>query len=165
MYWEDDMNLAHVAVATAPLQLVCFELGQEEYGVGIQFVKEIIRKPEITKLPNAPQFILGVINLRGQILPIISLHQRFHLPQPDDDETKIVVVECGGLLVGMEVDEVSEVLTLDGERISAAPPLATTINSSFIQGVGKLDDRLLIILDVERILTEDEHAMLRASMG
>lgn len=159
------MSLAQVAVAAEPLQLVCFELGNEEYGVGIQFVKEIIRKPEITKLPNAPQFILGVINLRGQILPIISLHERFHLPQPDSTETKVVIVECGGLLVGMEVDEVREVLTLDGERISAAPPLATTINSSFIQGVGKLNDRLLIILDVERILTEDEHAMLRASMG
>lgn len=159
------MNLQHVAAAAESLQLVCFELGQEEYGVEIHFVKEIIRKPEITKLPNAPKFILGVMNLRGQILPIISLHERFHLPQPGKDETKVVIVECGDLLVGMEVDEVSEVLTLEGERVSAAPPLATTINSSFIRGVGKLNDRLLIILDVERILTEDEHAMLKASLA
>jgi len=153
------MAIERVAMTDHSIQLVVFRLGQEEYGVPISFVKEIIRKPEITHLPNAPEFVLGVINLRGQILPILSLHERFRISGSVEGETKVVIVDYGGLTVGMEVNEVSEVLTLAGDRISPAPPMATTIDSGFIMGVGKLQDRLLIILDVERILS-DEEAML-----
>jgi purine-binding chemotaxis protein CheW len=154
------MDIERVAVANRSMQLVVFRLGQEEYGVPIQFVKEIIGKPDITHLPNAPEFVLGVINLRGQIIPILSLHQRFRIGGAVEGETKVVVVEYGGLTVGMEVHEVSEVLTLAGERISPTPPMATTIDSGFISGVGKLQDRLLIILDVERILSDEEASLL-----
>ena len=157
------MSIERVKSASDSLQLVVFTLAEEEYGVPIQFVKEIIRKPEVTHLPNAPAFILGVINLRGQIIPIISLHSRFGLSRSEGAETKVVIVEYGGLVVGMEVNEVSEVLMLAGERISPAPAMATTINSSFISGVGKLDDRLLIILDVERILSDEEHSLLKSA--
>jgi purine-binding chemotaxis protein CheW len=153
------MAIERAAVSDHSIQLVVFRLGQEEYGVPINFVKEIIRKPDITHLPNAPEFVLGVINLRGQILPILSLHERFRISGAVEGETKVVIVDYGGLTVGMEVNEVSEVLTLPGDRISPAPPMATTIDSGFIMGVGKLQDRLLIILDVERILS-DEEAML-----
>jgi purine-binding chemotaxis protein CheW len=154
------MDIARVASVTQSVQLVVFTLGDEEYGVPIQFVKEIIRKPSVTHLPNAPAYVLGVINLRGQIIPILSLHQRFRLGSENHQETKVVIVEFADLTVGMEVNEVSEVLTLNSDRISAAPSMATTIDSNFISGVGKLQDRLLIILDVERILTDEEHSML-----
>jgi purine-binding chemotaxis protein CheW len=142
------------------VQLVVFTINDEEYGVPINYVKEIIRKPEVTQMPNAPEYILGVINLRGQIIPIISLHSRFSLNLPADIETKVVIVEYADLTVGMEVNEVSEVLTLDKDRISAAPAMATSIDSGFISGVGKLDGRLLIILNIEKILTDEENAML-----
>ncbi|MCH7472618.1 chemotaxis protein CheW [bacterium] len=156
------MDLERTAVVERSVQLVVFALGEEEYGLPIQYVKEIIRKPDITQLPNAPEFILGVINLRGQVIPILSLHERFNLGRLEDEETKVVIIDYGGLLIGMEVSEVSEVLTLDSERISPAPRMATSIDSAFIEGVGKLEDRLLIILDVERILSDEEAAMLRA---
>jgi purine-binding chemotaxis protein CheW len=154
------MDIARVASVAHSVQLVVFTLGEEEYGVPIQFVKEIIRKPAVTHLPNAPAYVLGVINLRGQIIPILSLRQRFRLNSENHQETKVVIVEFADLTVGMEVNEVSEVLTLNSERISSAPAMATTIDSNFISGVGKLQDRLLIILDVERILTDEEHSML-----
>jgi len=154
------MDIEHVGSAGESQQLVVFVLGEEEYGVPIQHVKEIIRKPEVTQLPNAPEYILGVINLRGQIIPIMSLHTRFGLGELDAEETKVVIVEYGGLMVGMEVNEVSEVLMLANEQMGPAPTMATTINSSFISGVGKLENRLLIILDVENILSDEESAML-----
>jgi purine-binding chemotaxis protein CheW len=162
---EQEMDLERVATTNQAMQLVIFTLGEEEYGVPIQFVKEIIRKPAITHLPNAPTYVLGVINLRGQIIPILSLHQRFGLGSEERDQTKVVIIEFADLVVGMEVNEVSEVLTLAAERISAAPSMATTIDSNFISGVGKLQDRLLIILDVERILTDEEHSMLSRSVA
>jgi len=154
------MDIEHVGSVSDTMQLVVFALGEEEYGVPIQFVKEIIRKPEVTQLPNAPQYIIGVINLRGQIIPIISLNSRFALGVDIGDESKVVIVEYGGITVGMEVCEVSEVLTLSNDKISAAPAMATTIDSGYISGVGKLDGRLLIILDVEKIFSEEESMML-----
>ncbi len=154
------MSIERVTAEDRSMQLVVFRLGQEEYGVPISFVKEIIRKPDITHLPNAPEFVLGVINLRGQIIPILSLHQRFRITGVVDVETKVVIVDYSGLTVGMEVNEVSEVLTLPSDRISPAPQMATTIDSGFIMGVGKLQDRLLIILDVERILSDEEASLL-----
>jgi len=158
------MDIERVA-SVQSVQLVVFTLGEEEYGVPIQYVKEIIRKPAVTHLPNAPRYILGVINLRGQIIPILSLRERFGLAEDRQEQTKVVIVEFADLVVGMEVNEVSEVLTLAGDRISTAPAMATTINSNFISGVGKLQDRLLIILDVERILTDEEHSMLAKVMA
>ncbi|MBN2083087.1 purine-binding chemotaxis protein CheW [bacterium] len=154
------MDIEHVGSADQSIQLVVFALGEEEYGIPIQFVKEIIRKPEVTQLPNAPKYILGVINLRGQIIPIICMHTRFNLGSTGDSEMKVVIVEYSNLTVGLQVNEVSEVLTLSGNLISAAPAMTTTIDSGYISGVGKLENRLLIILDVERILSEEENAML-----
>ena len=154
------MDLEHIGSVDKTMQLVVFALGDEEYGVPIQFVKEIIRKPEVTQLPNAPAYIIGVINLRGQIIPIISLNSRFNLGVEMAAESKVVIVEYGGITVGMEVNEVSEVLNLGGDKISAAPAMATTIDSGYISGVGKLENRLLIILDVEKIFSDEEKVIL-----
>ena len=159
------MDIEHVEQQASSVQLVVFTLGKEEYGVMIQYVKEIIRKPEITQLPNAPDFIQGVINLRGQIVPILSLSGRFHLGQEvNSDKSKVVIVEFADLTVGMEVNAVSEVLTLDTASISQTPTMATSIDSMFISGVGQLDNRLLIILDVEQILSDKEHSMLKTQL-
>lgn len=162
---ERIMDIEHVEQQPTSVQLVVFTLGQEEYGVMIQYVKEIIRKPEITQLPNAPDFIRGVINLRGEIIPILSLSGRFHLEDDvDSKESKVVIVEFADLTVGMEVNEVSEVLTLDTSNISQTPSMATSVNSMFISGVGQLDKRLLIILDVEQILSDKEHSLLKTHL-
>lgn len=141
-------------------QLVVFSLHGQDYGVPIQFVREIIRHPEVTQLPNTPHFVRGVINLRGQIIPIISLYERFNFPE-NSDSTKVVIVEYGGLIVGLEVNEVSQVHTLSADRISNAPSITNSVDSEFIAGVGKLGERLLIILDVERILSTEENEQLR----
>lgn len=141
-------------------QLVVFSLHGQDYGVPIQFVREIIRHPEVTQLPNTPHFVRGVINLRGQIIPIISLYERFNFNEVDDS-SKVVIVEYGGLIVGLEVNEVSQVHTLSTERISSAPSITSSLDSEFISGVGKLGERLLIILNVERILSDEENEQLR----
>ena len=144
------------------LQMVIFRLEDEEFGVPIQFIKEIIRRPEITHLPNTPQFILGVSNLRGEIIPIISLHTKFHMGSDPLDETKVVIVEVGGVTVGMQVNDVNEVLTLTGSQLSKPPAMASDIRSDFIAGVGKLNERLMIILDVENVLSDEEHSIMRS---
>ncbi len=141
-------------------QLVVFSLHGQDYGIPIQFVREIIRHPDVTQLPNTPHFVRGVINLRGQIIPIISLYERFNFSAADDS-TKVVIVEYSGLIVGLEVNEVSQVHTLGADRISAAPSITSSVDSEFIAGVGKLGERLLIILDVERILSAEENEQLR----
>ncbi|MCC7478468.1 purine-binding chemotaxis protein CheW [bacterium] len=141
-------------------QLVVFSLHGQDYGVPIQFVREIIRHPEVTQLPNTPHFVRGVINLRGQIIPIISLYERFNFNEVDDS-SKVVIVEYGGLIVGLEVNEVSQVHTLSADRISSAPSITSSLDSEFIAGVGKLGERLLIILNVERILSDEENEQLR----
>lgn len=148
------------ALLKGSTQLVVFTLSGQDYGVPIQFVREIIRHPDVTQLPNTPHFVRGVINLRGQIIPIISLAERFSFSE-SSDSSKVVIVEYNNLVVGLEVNEVSQVHTLEAEKISSAPSITTSLDSDFIAGVGKLGERLLIILDVRRILSEDESEMLR----
>lgn len=139
------------------LQLVVFRLGKEEFGVDISQVKEIIKIQEITKIPNSPPFIEGVINLRGAITPVMDLRKRLGIPAGETDENgRIIVVEMGKGTVGAIVDSVAEVLRLPGKNIDAAPGLTASIDSNYVRGVGKLEDRLLILLDLNKILDEDE---------
>jgi len=139
-------------------QVVVFNLGDEQYGVDISQVKEIIRPSHITKIPSAPDFVEGVINLRGQITTIVNLRKRFGLPPKDiDDETRIIVVEHGKNVIGMIVDSVTEVKSLSANEIEALPNVVTTQNGSeFLKGMGKLSDSLVILIDLNRILSSDE---------
>ena len=139
------------------LQLVSFKIGNEEFGVDILKVQEINRMMQITKVPNAPDFVDGVINLRGRIIPIIDLRVRLGMAKREHDKsTRIVVVELDGKTVGFIVDEVSEVLRIPTSITEPPPPMVAGINADYITAVGKLEDRLLILLDMERILTDKE---------
>ncbi|WP_342304451.1 chemotaxis protein CheW [Methanolobus sp. ZRKC5] len=140
------------------LQMVVFQLGGEEFGVEIMKVQEIIRMPEITQIPQSPEYVEGVINLRGKIIVVINLDKRFNLSSKDVDEhSRIIVVEIGDNVVGMIVDSVNEVLRINASSIDPAPELVTSsVSKQYITGVGKLDDRLLILLDLAKVLNKKE---------
>src|SRR6266404_3653569 len=134
------------------LQLVSFKIGNEEFGLDILRVQEIIRVQELTRVPNSPDFMDGVINLRGKVIPIIALRKRFGLEQqPHDKQTRIVVLEVQDMVLGFIVDSVSEVLRIPTTTV-APPPRLGKIEREFVSGVGKLENRLLILLDVDRIM-------------
>ncbi len=145
------------------LQLVSFKLGDEEFGVDILQVQEIIRMQNITRVPNAPHFVEGVINLRGKVIPIIDLRKRFDLGHHEADKnTRIVVVKIDDIVVGLIVDEVSEVLRIPADTVEPPPPIIAGIESDYIKGVGKLDEgRLLILLDLNKILSKEEQYSLK----
>lgn len=143
------------------LQLVTFSIGEEEFGVDILKVQEIIRTMEITKVPRAPEFVEGVINLRGKVIPIIDLRRRFGLDFKDHDkDTRIIVIEINNIVVGFVVDAVSEVLRIPTNTVEPPPPVVAGVDSDYISGVGKLQDRLLILLDLDKLLSSEDLDML-----
>mgnify|MGYP000849586404 CR=1 FL=1 len=147
--------------ANHELQLVIFRLAKEEFGLPITKVQEIIRMVPITKLPQTPSFMEGIINLRSRIIPIIDLRKRFQLAISDHDEdTRVIIVEVNGQTVGVVVDAVTEVVRLPQANVEPPPP-AFILDAQYIQGVGKLDDRLLILLEIDNILTSQEEIVLK----
>lgn len=139
------------------LQLVSFTLGREEFGIDILRVQEINKMSSVTRVPNAPSFIEGVINLRGKVIPIIDLRRRFGMARIDHDKnTRIIVVEIHNKTVGFIVDSVKEVLRVPQNVIDPPPPVVAGISSDYIEGVGKLDDRLLVLLRLDRVLASTE---------
>ena len=147
---------------TGVLQLVSFNLGDEEYGVDILRVQEINRMVHITRVPKAPEFVEGVINLRGKVIPIVDLRKRFGLTaKPHDKNTRIIVVDIDGRTVGLIVDGVSEVLRFSMDTIEPPPPMVTGVEAEYIWGVGKLEDRLLILLDLSKVLAKEEQEYLK----
>ena len=138
-------------------QLVTFSIGEEEFGVDILKVQEIIRTMEITKVPRAQPFVEGVINLRGKVIPIIDLRRRFELASKTHDKhTRIIVIEMDVMIVGFVVDSVSEVLRIPASTVEPPPPVVAGMESEYISGVGKLQDRLLILLDLDKLLSTEE---------
>jgi purine-binding chemotaxis protein CheW len=130
-------------------------VGAEEYCLDILRVQEIIRLQHLTRVPHAPDSMDGVMNLRGKIIPVIALRKRFGLePAAPDNQTRIVVVEVHGTVLGFIVDSVSEVLRIPAHTVEP-PPLLGNTAQDYVSGVGKLDDRLLILLDVDRLMTDD----------
>lgn len=143
------------------LQLVSFKIGEEEFGVDILSVQEINRMSQITKVPNTPDFIEGVINLRGRIIPVLDLRVKLGLMKLEHNKnTRIVVVELKEQTVGFIVDEVSEVLRIPKNITEAPPAMIGGIDSEYITSIGKLEDRLLILLDLEKILSLSEYEIL-----
>ncbi|HEY6873495.1 MAG TPA: chemotaxis protein CheW [Geobacteraceae bacterium] len=133
--------------------LVTFNLGKEEYGVDIGSVQEIIRATDITPVPGTPVHVRGVINLRGKIIPVVDLRKRFMLADAKEgDAQRIVVVELGEKRIGMLVDSVSQVIKVPSDIVEEIPEEATTMEEHYIKGVGKMDSRLIIILDLNRSL-------------
>ena len=158
-----DHNLAE---GTGSMQLVSFRLAPEEYGIEITKVQEIILMGEITRVPQTPDFIKGLINLRSTVIPIVDLRLRFGLSQETaTDETRIMVVNVGGKTIGIIVDAVSEVLRISQEQISPPPPTVAGLGREYLTGLVKLDNRLLILLDIDKILGEEESAAVEAVAG
>ncbi|KAB2920440.1 MAG: purine-binding chemotaxis protein CheW [Bacteroidetes bacterium] len=144
------------------IQLVSFNIGDEEFGVDILKVQEINRMVEVTRVPNAPEYVDGVINLRGKVIPIIDLRRRFGMPRKEKDKnSRIIVVELTGKVLGFVVDAVSEVLRIPGSVTEPPPSIIAGIKAEYITAIGKLENRLLILLDLERVLTMEEHDELR----
>lgn len=148
-------------MANEELQLVIFRLAQEEYGLSITKVQEINRLVPITKLPQTPAFMEGIINLRGRIIPVIDLRKRFQLAAAEHSEdTRIIIVEVRGQTVGIIVDAVNEVVRLESGSVEP-PPATFVLDAQYIQGVGKLDGRLLILLNIDQIISAQEEIALR----
>ncbi|MBI3578214.1 MAG: purine-binding chemotaxis protein CheW [Ignavibacteriales bacterium] len=145
------------------LQLVSFKIGGEEFGVDILRVQEINRMLEVTRVPNSPEYVDGVINLRGKVIPIVDLRSRFGMPRKEHDkDTRIVVVELTGKIIGFVVDAVSEVLRIPQSVTEPPPTIVAGVEAEYITAVGKLEDRLLILLDLEKVLSLEEHYALEA---
>jgi purine-binding chemotaxis protein CheW len=142
-------------------QLVIFELGEEFFGVDISAVESIIKMQEITHIPQALSFVEGITNLRGKVLSVIDLRKRLDLPvEETDKETRIVIINLEEIEVGMIVDAVWEVITIDDEQIEPTPQLATTVDTTFITGIARLEDRLIILLDLTEVLSVEEKRLL-----
>ncbi len=158
--WDDEGqgSMGDLAEET---QLVSFRLGSEEYGVNIMQVQEIIRLTDITRVPKAPAFVEGIIDLRGRVLPIVDLRKRFDMEERQDtDATRIVVVNIDGMTVGLIVDSVSEVLRIPNRSIEPPPPIIAGVESRFLQGIGRINSRLLILLDLQKVFSQDEVGQL-----
>jgi len=133
-------------------QIVVFKLGGEDYGIEISQVREIIRKREITPVPRQPVYVEGVINVRGTIIPVVNLKKRFGLPGDPSKQPHTIIVESGDGLVGILVDSVSEVIRVPQDRIHPPPAVSTSVDSECLRGICRVSDRLLIYLDVEKVV-------------
>jgi purine-binding chemotaxis protein CheW len=145
-------------------EFLVFALGAEEYGVDILKVQEIRGYDTVTQMPNMPDYLLGVVNLRGVIVPIIDLRIRFQLERVEyNHQTVVVILNIGGRVVGAVVDSVSDVMTLGAEQISA-PPKFGSKNTDYLTGLGSVDERMLILVDIEKMLSPADMALVeRAS--
>ncbi|HWI55130.1 MAG TPA: chemotaxis protein CheW [Desulfobacteria bacterium] len=145
----------------AECQFVVFGIGTEEYGVPITQIKEINRLTTATKVPKSPTFIEGIINLRGQIIPIVDLKKRFDLELTEyTGDARIIVIQVSSSTFGVLVDSVSEVLRISTSDIEPAPNIVSGIDSRYITGVAKVGERLLIMLDLDKLLSDEEKTQL-----
>jgi purine-binding chemotaxis protein CheW len=146
----------------AILQQVIFKLDKEEYGIDIMKVNVIEKYSEVVKIPNAPEYIEGIINLRGEVLPVYSLRKKFNLEEKQVDEnTKIIVTIVNDMKIGFVVDSVMEILHIEDENVEDAPQIVTGISHKYIKSVAKLDDRMIILVDISLIVSDEE----KLSMG
>lgn len=138
------------------MQMVVFKLNDQEYGVDIFNVREIGPYRQPTQIPDSPEYIEGILNLRGDIIPILNLKKRFSLQEGNmSEKTRIIVINSGQQLIGIIADEASEVLSMDSEQIESVSDIMGPVNRRFISGVGKRADKMFIILNIEAILTEN----------
>ena len=142
-------------------EFLAFTLGKEEYGIDILKVQEIRGYEAITRIANAPDFLKGVINLRGIIVPIVDMRIKFQLGTPTYDQlTVVIILNIGARVVGMVVDSVSDVTTLTPDQIRPPPEMSTTFNTDFLIGLGTLGERMLILVDIEKLMSSEEMGLL-----
>ena len=138
-------------------KFLTFLLQDEEYGLEILKVREIMGLMEITTVPQTPDYVRGVINLRGQVIPVVDLRLKFGMSEGDDDKrTCIIVVDVGGVMMGIVVDTVSEVMDINSSDIEATPSFGTELNTDYILGMGKVAGKVKILLDIDKVLTSEE---------
>jgi len=151
------MSQAAESLTNPITQWVTFFLDSEKYGIKVMQVQEVLRMTEIAPVPGAPHYVLGIINLRGNVVTVIDSRKRFGLQQKEPDEsTRIVIIEAGDQVIGILVDSVAEVVDLRENDIEMAPNVGTDESSKYIQGVSSQADELLILVDVNRLLSDDE---------
>ena len=147
-------------------EYLTFTLGNEEYGVDILKVQEIRGYDQVTRLPGAPEFVKGAINLRGLIVPVVDMRMKFQLSQATyDDTTVMIVLSVAGRTIGIVVDGVSDVLRLQPAQVRAVPDLGSAIDRKFLTGLGVVDERMLILLDIERLMTSEEMGLVEQSIA
>lgn len=151
------MNDGSEQIEDSIIQWVTFHLENEKYGIKVMQVQEVLRMTEIAPVPGAPHYVLGIINLRGNVVTVIDTRKRFGLPEAEaDDETRIVIVEANNNVVGILVDSVAEVVDLKLSEIETAPNVGNDESSKYIQGVSSLGNELLILVDVNKLLNDEE---------
>jgi purine-binding chemotaxis protein CheW len=159
----EDMNMSYHGETAKALsnQFVTFQLGRETYGISILKLNEIIAYQSCTTIPNVPSFIKGVLNLRGIVVPVIDMRERFGMETADYNQfTVIMILDVSGRIMGLVVDAVSDVITLNKEDIKPRPQFSTGISTQFIQGMGIRDNKFIILLDVDRMLSDEELNMV-----
>jgi len=160
----DVMMTSGPATVSLGGKYLTFELGEEEYGLEILKVREIIGMMDITSVPRTPDFVLGVINLRGNVIPVIDLRLKFGMPTAErTEETCIIVVDVEGMEMGILVDRVSEVLDISDEEIQPAPEFGVSVNTDFILGIGNAHDTVTILLNINKVLTDAEAQALETA--
>jgi purine-binding chemotaxis protein CheW len=151
------------ATGAVPLEFLAFHLGGEEYGIDIQKVAEIRGYEAVTHIANAPEFIKGVVNLRGTIVPILDLRIKFNLGTPTYDQfTVVIILNIGQRVIGIVVDGVSDVVTLTAEQVKPAPALGTAMNTDHLIGLGTIDQRMLILMDIDKLMSSEEMGLIES---
>jgi len=151
--------------AQAEMQLAVFKVGGEEYAVDIMRIMEIIRPQKVTRIPRAPGFVEGVINLRGKVVPVVDLRKRFDIgaEREETKKVRIVIVRMGGRVLGLVVDEVSEVIYMKTDQVEETPDTVKGRDVEYLKGVGKVGERLIVILDIDKVLSGEEMRQLKAA--
>jgi purine-binding chemotaxis protein CheW len=142
-------------------EFLAFTLGQEEYGIDILKVQEIRGYEVVTRIANAPEFIKGVVNLRGIIVPIVDMRIKFNIGTPTYDQfTVVIILHIAGRIMGMVVDSVSDVITLTAQQIKPSPEMGSALNTDYLIGLGTLDERMLILVDIDKLMSSDEMGLI-----
>jgi purine-binding chemotaxis protein CheW len=166
MVQETPLRGSNPTAATGSLQLVSFRLGREEYGIEITRVREIILMGAITRVPQTPAYVKGLINLRSMVIPVVDLRTRFGLPECEaTDASRIMVLNFGGKTIGIVVDAVNEVLRVSTDQIAPPPPTVVGLGTEYLTGLVKLEKQLLILLDIDKVLSENERETLGTIVG
>jgi len=142
-------------------EFLAFTLGKEEYGIHILKVQELRGYEAVTRIANAPEFIKGVVNLRGIIVPIVDMRIKFNLGEPTYDQfTVVIILNIGGRVMGMVVDSVSDVITLTPDQVKPPPEMGTAFNTDYLIGLGTLDERMLILIDIDKLMSSAEMGLI-----
>ena len=152
---------AAVGSVPSPLEFLAFNLGQEEYGIDLHKVQELRGYGVVTHLANAPDYLKGVMNLRGIIVPIIDMRIKFNLGVPTYDQfTVVIVLNIGSRVMGLVVDSVSDVVALEPDQVKPAPQMGAIVATDYLLGLGAIDERMLILLDIDKLMNSDEIGLL-----